>query len=559
MRSFYSIFVTLFLIGNLLKAQTPAWHWATQAGGNTQELATAIASDSSGNGYITGYFTSNATFGDESLVSYGSEDIFVAKLDPYGNYLWAKHAGSTLGSSTMERGRAIAVDGEGNAYVTGTILTDAYFDNDTLDSYGTFDMFVAKYNTSGELLWAKNGGGIGHDHGKAVAVDQDGNCYVTGTFQYDAYFDNYTLHSDWGGQEVFFAKYDTNGNLIWVKKFAGPFNPYTTAICVDDANNVFIAGGFASSVILDSSHTFGQVPGIDNIFIVKAGTNGTILWANMIHGVSPQYAQALDTDAGGALYVAGHFAGETYFGTDTLTANFPIYNNADIFVAKYSADGVYQWVRQLDPTIGTGYSIAVGDSDRFCIAGMFTDSLVIGGDTFISHGAEDIFISGFNNDGQYLWTKQVGSSGTKEKATGIADDHHGNFLVTGSIRGIVDFDSAGTINTGGGDKIFVAQLGSGVTGIRNTETIRPSVYLFRNYPNPFNPSTTIRFVLPLRMSVELTIYNLQGQRISRLVTGIVEAGEHAAHWDASGVAGGTYFARLSAAGFSKTLKIVLIK
>jgi uncharacterized protein (TIGR03437 family) len=146
--------------------------------------------DAAGNSYVTGGFTASATFGpgetnETTLTSAGviPPDIFVAKYDVSGNLLWAKRAGGT----DFDLGSGLAVDTAGNSYVTGIFFASATFgpgeiNETTLTSAGDRDIFVAKYDASGDLLWAKRAGGTGVDLGSGLAVDTAGNSYVTGGF-----------------------------------------------------------------------------------------------------------------------------------------------------------------------------------------------------------------------------------------------------------------------------------------------------------------------------------------------------------------------------------------
>ena len=183
--------------------------WAKRAGGTGSDSGLGIAVDGSGNSYVTGDFRDSATFGpgetnETTLISGAGPfdfDIFVAKYDASGELVWAKRAGGT-GDFDIDQGRGIAVDGSGNSYVTGLFEGSATFgpgesNETTLTSVGpspspsggdSFDIFVAKYDASGALVWAKRAGGTGFDEGLGIAVDGSGNSYVTGGFVGSATF-----------------------------------------------------------------------------------------------------------------------------------------------------------------------------------------------------------------------------------------------------------------------------------------------------------------------------------------------------------------------------------
>ena len=169
--------------------------WAKRAGGTRTDLGRGIAVDGSGNSYVTGKFSLSATFGpgetnETTLTGAGWDDIFVAKYDASGALVWAKRAGGT----GLDVGVGIAVDGSGNSYVTGSFRGSPTFgpgetNETTLTSAGDIDIFVAKYDASGALVWAKRAGAPSlNDFGRGIAVDGSGNSYVTGLFEDSATF-----------------------------------------------------------------------------------------------------------------------------------------------------------------------------------------------------------------------------------------------------------------------------------------------------------------------------------------------------------------------------------
>ncbi|MCK9334752.1 MAG: SBBP repeat-containing protein, partial [Candidatus Cloacimonetes bacterium] len=170
--------IAMFL-GFHLFAQTEDWLWAKQVGGTSNDEGRSIATDSNGNSYVTGSFEGIAVFGSTTLTSSGNTDIFIAKLGCNGNWLWATKAGGP-GSDI---GYGIAVDGNGNSYVTGCFRDNASFGSTTINSSGNTDIFVAKIDSNGNWLWAQKAGGSSSDYGYGIAVDSSGNSYVTGYFR----------------------------------------------------------------------------------------------------------------------------------------------------------------------------------------------------------------------------------------------------------------------------------------------------------------------------------------------------------------------------------------
>jgi len=189
---------------------------AWSGGGTSNDLVAGIATDSSGNAYVTGHFSGTTTFGSTSLTSSGNEDAFVAKLNSSGSWQWAVK----VSSSYPIRGYGIAVDSSGNAYVTGFLASTVYFGSIQINQGSNRDIFIAKLNSTGSWQWAVKAGGGSDDTGYGIAVDSSGNAYVTGHFQNTATFGNTSLTSS-GSNDIFVAKMDTNGSWQWAVKAGG--------------------------------------------------------------------------------------------------------------------------------------------------------------------------------------------------------------------------------------------------------------------------------------------------------------------------------------------------
>jgi hypothetical protein len=175
--------------------------WAKRMGGASGDRGYGVALDGGGNAYVTGWFDGTADFGSYSLTSAGDEDIFVTKLDSGGTVQWAKRMGGT----SFDYGFGIAVDGDGDAYVTGRFQFTADFGSYSLTSAGSSDIFVAKLDSGGTVQWATRMGGAPYDYGSGIAVDGDGNVYVSGWFKDTADFGSYSLTSA-GDDDIFVAK-----------------------------------------------------------------------------------------------------------------------------------------------------------------------------------------------------------------------------------------------------------------------------------------------------------------------------------------------------------------
>ena len=229
-----------------------------------------------------------AVFNLTSSGPVGADEIFVSKLDPSGNFLWAKSYGGT----DEDRGYSIAVDVKGNTYTTGYFRDIVDFDPGpgvfNLTSAGASDIFISKLDSSGNFIWAKRLGGGNGDIGASIAVDGTGNVYTTGAFIGTADFDpgpgvfNLTPVTPPFSDEVFVSKLDSSGNFVWAKSMGGPnTNDAGNSITVDATGNVYTTGHFADTADFDPGlGIFNLFPvwGMD-IFISKLDALGNFIYA----------------------------------------------------------------------------------------------------------------------------------------------------------------------------------------------------------------------------------------------------------------------------------------
>ncbi|MCH8147677.1 MAG: SBBP repeat-containing protein [Planctomycetes bacterium] len=369
--------------------------WARSAGGTGSDVGEGIAIDADGNSYVTGFYESTATYGPFALTSAGARDIFVAKYDGSGNVLWATSAGGT----SIDIGNSIAVDAAGNSYVTGDFFGTATFGPFTLTSLGSFDIFVVKYDTNGTVVWAQSAGGTGiFDMGKGIAVDSAGNGYVTGRFENTATFGPFTVTSD-GDGDIFLAKYDTDGNVIWVRSAGGTLNDMGDGIGIDAVGNIYVTGLIRSTAAMFDLFTLTGDADYD-LFLVKYDTNGTVLLAQSAR-IDPRFLTVtMAVDPAGNSYIAGNSEGTATFGPFSVGS----VGGGDIFVAKYDSAGGVLWAQSAGGSsldVGTGIGVdGVGNS---YVTGFFG---VFGGGTatfdpftITSAGSGDVFVAKYNNCG----------------------------------------------------------------------------------------------------------------------------------------------------------------
>jgi hypothetical protein len=367
--------------GNLL--------WAKRAGGTAVDEATGIATDAAGNAYVTGQFTGTAGFGTFTLVSAGSQDIFVAKYDTAGTVLWASRAGGT----SFEEGLAVAANASGAVVVTGFFRETASFGAATLVSAGNADIFVAGYSTTGTNLWAKRAGSTDGDVGQGVCLDESGRSVVTGSITNDVQFGSTTL-TNAGERDVFIVSYDASGNVLWAKQAGGASHDVGHAIAMDGLGNAVVSGYFVDSADF-GSNTLTDAGGGD-IFFAKYNAIGEVTWAGRAGGGNFDRGLGIATDGQGNAVITGAFRETADFGSVNLTSA----GRDDIFVAKVSSAGGVLWAWGA----GTGgddrgFGVATDPSGNVFGTGTFGGTIDILGTSLESAGASDVFVFKAEPDG----------------------------------------------------------------------------------------------------------------------------------------------------------------
>jgi hypothetical protein len=216
----------------------------------------AISSDSFENIYVTGRFSGTQVFGADTLTSAGGYDIFIAKYNASGTCLWAKRAGGIystgLGSFWFDCGNGIATDAAGNSYVTGQIVDSADFDTFHIVGTNYDEIFLVKYDPSGNVVWVTLATGGSDEEGRCVVIDRNGDVLIGGSYVPAVDFGLVHL-TGWANYDAFIAKYDNAGNFKGVIKAGGyDWNEYVYGLCSDNAGNVFAAGSFCGTSYFDS-------------------------------------------------------------------------------------------------------------------------------------------------------------------------------------------------------------------------------------------------------------------------------------------------------------------
>ncbi len=341
--------------------------WLKGTQGANSSVSTAfvgVATDIVGNIYLPGELLGGTvSFGSHSITSIGDIDFFLVKYDPYGNSVWVKSAYGTVSNL----GNSISINNTNDIWISGS-YTSTYldFDIDVLMNSGSDDIFVAKYDSSGNFLWVKGAAGTGSDISNAIVATNSGDAYVTGYFSSPSIiFGNDTLFN-YGNRDFFLVKYDNDGNVVWAKHAGGSGMDWGYGLTLDSSGNVYVAGYSASATMtFDSLVLTGSISPA-NLFIAKYDTSGNVLWVKKYsNGVSP-YSIVLDSLNN--MYVTGE-RGYQAMQMDTIA--FPAISHGDpMIIVKIDSTGHAVW----------GDSFSGGGDDQSMLAIGKTGNIYLCGD-----------------------------------------------------------------------------------------------------------------------------------------------------------------------------------
>lgn len=439
--------------------------WAKSLGWTYDEWGYDLAADPAGNVYVTGAFRGPLDFNPSpnevfEMDAVSTADIFVLKLDPNGNFLWAKQ----LGGASSGYGYTLTVDATGNVFTAGYFFDTFDFD----PGPGVYELtsglfchngFISKLDTDGNFVWAKNIGGYNYDNlvMRDISLDTAGNVYTTGDFRNQVDFDpgpgNFSYLALAESIDGFVLKLNSSGDFVWARRIGGIKADRGSSIAVDLAGNVYTTGDFEGSCNFhqnaNTPYSLQSVGGYD-FFISKMDANGKFVWAKSIGQSSHDWAQSIALDAVGNVYATGQFLNTADFDPGPGVANLSSEGNYDIFILKLNPDGEYMWAKSIGGTAADGGESILIDPDN------------------------QIFLAGF-------------------------------------FRNFCDFDpgdGSHHVTANGLQDAFVLKLGQPGVGTEDSASTPSSVPV---YPNP--ASEEIWLSVPVSHPVQITVYDLLGKPI----------------------------------------------
>lgn len=423
---------------------------------------------------VVGRFGGTAVFGQwpnaTVLNSLGDDDMFIARYHASGELAWVTSAG---GVSSGDWANSVAALADGSCVMTGYFHGYASFGHGSarvmLTSLGEEEGFVARYDQNGSLTWVKRAGGAGRQVMTALAALQDGSVAVTGCFERSITFGEgaaavtLTAPGPFGSCDTFVARYSQSGDLQWVRQYGGPGgDDIGRAIAVLADGGIVVAGSFDTQVTF--ANTTLTAEGGKDAFLACLEPGGTLRWAHRAGGASDDEARGVCATPDGTCVLTGLFRGLASFTEGTSPTTLTATGLADLFLARYAADGSLTWCKRAGGTGFTEGSATASLADGSClVTGSFSQQATFGTVTLSAAGwpgATDVFLARYLSDGTLAWCKRAGGM-DHDRGNAIATLPDGASVVSGVFTGTATFGTApaqvNVFASGFGD-MFVARF-----------------------------------------------------------------------------------------------------
>ncbi len=359
--------------------------WAKQFAGTKSQFG-RVSSDGNDNTVLAGTFSGSLQIG-VGLTAAGTSDIFLAKLDLFGKTLWASRFGAAGGGLAAN---AVTNDSGQRIIIAGTLSGAVNLGDGPLTSAGGHDVLVAKFEDDGTHLWSKSFGGTGEQTANAVATDQQKDVIFTGTLSGSTNFGGGSLDAQ-GVADVFVTKLDQLGNHVWSKRFGDAEEQHGSGIAVDGSDNIIVVGPFQGTIDFGGAPLAGGAG--KHIFVVKLDAGGKLVWSKQFDDSIYIDVTAVALDSLGDVIGTGQFGSQVDFGGGAIKS---ISSAKNIFVFKLDGTGKHLWSAGFgDTSKGDSGGLAIsGSNDKsFIVAGYFGGTIDLGSGPITSLGTFSAFLA----------------------------------------------------------------------------------------------------------------------------------------------------------------------
>jgi hypothetical protein len=429
----------------------PLTHLASTAfdvvGTNSIDLVDHIAFDPAGNAVISTGFTGEVTVGGMSFQSTGAgDDLILAALDPKGGLVW----GRAFGGDGVQDEAGVAVDAAGNIYVAGNFTTGLNLGAGfAYTSAGGYDVFVAKLDPMGQTVKVIVAGDAMGQRIERLAIDEEGNLFVAGTFTGALTFPNGpTLNAASGPTKLFIVKLDPNLETIAALANGGTGTARVSDMTVGGQGNVLLTGDFDGTVSLDG---IAQTAiGENDVFIGKlSGADLKALWVRKFGSQQTDRGKGVDFDSKGNILVSGSYQAEMLLGTFDLISE----SDESLFVAKLMPSGDPIWAKSFGGSLAGQNTVVVkaDSTDAVVVSGGISildgkPALDFGGGPLAGFGAADVFLAKLDGDGNHIASKSFGNL-DPQITTAMAVAAGDRILIAGRTAGPMDL-GGGPVGSG---------------------------------------------------------------------------------------------------------------
>lgn len=495
------VYLLLLLNSLFINSQAQNFNWAKREGLWAYDYGYGITTDNTGNVYAVGkYEEINANFSDTLIPCAGNHDIWIAQYSSTGTLNWIRTAGGTSGDYAW----GVACDNT-YLYTAGEVegVNETIFfpgSPITLTCVASNDVFVAKYDLAGNLIWAESAGGYEYEKALGVTYDQLGNVYICGLYQGTITFGGNTSINctTVGENDIFVAKYDKDGTFLWVKHAGGPGRDEAKSIKCDAAGNIYICGLYSDNCVFGSQtlNTYNNTGFFDS-FIAKYSPNGTLIWVKTAGGNYDDVAWSLTLDNAGEIYITGEFNDNVLFDAINLVTT----GDANVFVTCYDSMGVVQWAKGGGGSLTDRARGISCDGTNLYITGQFGGTATFGSKTVSAADSSDIFMAKINNVGTFIWAKSVGGVADSTELQGyesgiaICAEASGNVYATGCILDGGVFGTT-TYDEYGRTDVFVAKITQG------PDVIAPTAISYSPTDNSINVPVSSNLVITFNEAVK---------------------------------------------------------
>ena len=455
-----------------------------------------------GDYYVSGYFSGTIDLdpgpGTRSFTTNtGGPDNYLAKFNADGSLDWAWRQTCY---QTDDRIWDIETDLNGDVIVTGSFRQTVDFDpgsgtfNLTANggSGGGTDIFIAKYSSGGNLIFAKGFGSFLNDGGQKLASSEDGFIYLAGYFQdavdFVAGSSTFSLSSK-GAIDGFFLKIDSAGELVWVKGIGGTGDDYADIISLSPEGKVLVGGTFWGTIDLDPGQGVNLISstGQSDIFFGMFDENGEFDWGQSLEGVNSDILGKGLVDHEGHLVFTGLSSGGIDFDPSSAVFNLPLNTSSSSFLARYSIDGSFEYAFYLsDQEVVSCVDLIEDKFGNLCLTGAFRNSIDLDpgpGTAILNSPDRDIYFAKYDLNGNFRWAYGIRGDGT-DFAGGLDISPSGEIILVGSSEERTDFNIGIGIDTvpwNGYLDAFVARYDQCLSVFPDTQSVCPDqTYLFGN-------------------------------------------------------------------------------